>query len=95
MSVNAADTSAAISASERRNVLGKSARLTMPISLPSASTTGSRLRRCALISRAPVLGTASGPIVTAGAVMSAAAFLACVLARAARCSCQPGRFRQR
>jgi hypothetical protein len=59
-----------MSASGRRKTLSRSRRLTMPTSFPSSSTTGSLLIRCVFISRAAAGMVASGPMVTAGAVIS-------------------------
>ena len=77
-------TSAAISPSDRRNTLSRSARLTMPSSGPAGSTTGSRFTPCRCSSLAASATVASGPTVTAGLVISSAAVSPTALARSAR-----------
>ena len=74
----------AISASARRKTLSRSARLTMPSSGPAGSTTGSRLIPWRWSSLAASVTVASGPIVTAGAVISSTAVSPAALARSSR-----------
>ena len=59
----------------------RSPSLTMPSSLPDASTTGSALIRLASICSAASLAVASGAMVTTWVVMISAAFILSLLVR--------------
>ena len=74
-------TSAAISLSGRTIALSRSRRLTIPISLPKESPTGSRLIQCPFIRLAVAPTGACGRVVVAGEVISSRARRASAFAR--------------